>query len=126
MTAGAERNFFGQTAEIVTFLSDAGELDVSGQTSTPLKTGEGSYGKRIEFETFLESGRPPKIVAVEIGDRSEEEKAGVLAEIGTAVGIRSCISSGEFNKNMTEFGVSQLEVMGSEKADEMGPCLNVV
>ena len=39
-TFGAEATLFGQTVERVTFLSKAAELEVTGQTSTPLKKEE--------------------------------------------------------------------------------------
>ena len=42
-TVGAEKSF-GRTAERVTFLSYAEQLEGTAQTSTPLKAGDASYG----------------------------------------------------------------------------------
>ena len=72
-------------------------------------------------ETLLESGRPSKVVAFEIGDGSEEESAAMPSGSGIVSGVRSNFGTVDPEKTLTEFTMSELEAMATAKADEMGP-----
>ena len=69
-------------------------------------------------ETSLKSRQPSKIVAFENCDGSEEENVAVPAGSGTVGITRSCVASGDVDKTITEFGLSELEAMARAKADE--------
>ena len=73
----------------------------------------------------MQSRRPSKDVASEIGDRGAEKSVAVPAGSWTVRGMNSCFSSGDLDRTLAEFGLSDLEAMARAKADEMGPCLNV-
>ena len=126
--SGAKETLFGLAAENVTFLSDAAKLEVTDHTSTLLRKGEGSYGKRKSTgcKTLLKSGQPSETVAFEKCGGSEEESVAVPAGSGVVGGLRSCVGSGDVDKTLTEFGVSELEAMARAKVDEWGPSLNVL
>ena len=112
----SEETFFGLTVEKLRVVSYEAELDATTQTSDPFKKGDSSYEKRksIGDEMFLEGGRPFKIVAFEISDRSEEKIIAVPAGSGTVSGVRSLFSSGGPDRTLTEFGLSELEAMAKQ------------
>ena len=60
---------FSQTEERVTFLIDFVQLETTGQTSTPLKGGDTSPGKRQNNggEALLESGGPVRLLLSKSG-----------------------------------------------------------
>ena len=112
----------------MTFLSDSVQLETTEQTSTLLRGGDASYGKRkiMGDEFLLDSGRPSKVVAFGIvGDGIEEESAAIPNGNGSVSGVRSYFESTDPEKTPMGFGLSELEAMARAKADEIGPKLNV-
>ena len=102
----------------MTFLDSVIDLESGNRNSTPSKNVVHAGGKRkanvseAEAQCLLR----PKIVAFESGDGSDEESVALQNEIERA-------NSG---KTLTEFGLSQLDVMARAKAQELGPDSNVV
>ena len=76
-------------------------------------------------ETLLENGRPSKVVAFEIVDKSEEKSAAMPSGSGTIKGVGSYFDSIDPGKTPTEFGLFELGAMARAKAIEMGPDLNL-
>ena len=102
---------------------------VSGnRTSTSPKDVVHDSGKRKtkSSETETKCVLRPKIVAFEIGDGSDEESLGFRNEIERANPGNSCLSSDCADRTLTEFGLSELELMARAKAQEMGPESHVV
>ena len=58
----------------------------------------------------------PKIVGFEIGDWSDEGSMAFRSEIGRFDAMKSCLSSDCADRTLTEFGLSELEMMAREKA----------
>ena len=58
---------------------------------------------------------------MDIGEGNEEENIAVLAGSGT----KSIPSSEDPDKTLTEYGLTELEVMARAKATQKGHCLNV-
>ena len=126
-SANRAEQTFGQTAERVTFRSDAAQLEMTVHTSTPLKRVDASYGKwkNMGDEALLESGRPSKTVAFEIGDGSEEESTAMPRGSRSFSGLLSYFGSADPEKTLTEVGLYEREAMARAKTDGMGPDLNV-
>ena len=103
-------------------------LDGGNRTSTPSKDVIHAGGKRRveESETEAECVLRPKIVAFEIGDGSDEESMAFRSGIEKANAEKSCLSSDGADKALTEFGLSELEMMARAKAQELGPDSHVV
>ena len=81
---------FGQIVENMSFLDDEVEMQVGGETPKPVKD-EGCV--RVErnatgAEVALESMFPPKVVAFENGNGSDEKNAALLDGIGRGIGGR--------------------------------------
>ena len=121
----------GQITESVTFLDNVMNLESSNWTSTPSKDvmyvggKQKSKGSEAEGECVLR----PKIVAFEIGDESDEEVMAFRSEIGRVNVGKSCLSSDytdNTDRTLTEFGLSELEMMARAKAQELGPASHVV
>ena len=68
----------------------------------------------------------PKFVAFEIGDGSDEESMAFRSGIRKANAGNSCLSSDGADKTLTEFGLSELEMMARAKAQELGPDSHVM
>ena len=68
----------------------------------------------------------PKIVAFEIGDGSDEESMAFRNEIERVNVGKSCLSSDYTDRTLTEFGLSELEMMARAKAQDLGPDSHVV
>ena len=113
----------GQFTENVTIFGDVVDLESGNWTSTPPKNVVHGSGKRkangsqAEAECVLR----PIIVAFEIGDGSDEETVAFRSEIGRVTLGKSCLSSDCADKTLTEFGLSELEMMARTKAQELGP-----
>ena len=118
----------GQITESVTFLDNVMNLEGENRTSTPSKGVIHAGGKRRveESETEAECVLRPKIVASEIGDGSDEESMAFRNGIGKAIGGKSCLSSEGPDKTLTEFGLSEFEMMARAKAKDLGPDSHVV
>ena len=118
----------GQITESVTFLDDVVDLGSGNRTSTPSKDVVFASGKRkVErVGTEGEGVLRPKVVAFEIGDGSDEESAAFQSEIGRANAGKWCLSSDYADRTLTEFGLSELEMMARAKAQELGPDSHVV
>ena len=118
----------GQITESVTFLDDVMNLESGNWTSMPSKDVIHAGGKRRveESETEAECVLRPKIVAYEIGDGSDEESIAFGSGIGKANAGNLCLSSDGADKALTEFGLSELEMMASAKAQELWPDSHVV
>ena len=116
----------GQVTESVNFLDDVMNLESGNRTSTPSKDVIHAGGKqRIEeSETEAECVLRPKIVAFEFGDGSDEESMAFRSDIGKANAGKSCLSSDGADRTLTEFGLSEMEMMARAKAQELGrfPC----
>ena len=118
----------GQMTESVTFLDDVMNLESGNRTSTPSKDAMYASGKRksqgseAEGECVLRR----KIVAFEIGDGSDEEIMAFRGEIGRVGVGKSCLSSDYTDRTLTEFGLSDLDMMARAKAQELGPDSHVV
>ena len=118
----------GQITENVTFLADVMNLECGNWTSTPSKDVIHAGGKRRveESETEAECVLRPKIVAFEIGDGSDEESMAFRSDIEKANAGKLCLSSDGPDGTLTEFGLSELEMMARAKAQELGPDSRVV
>ena len=118
----------GQMTESVTFLDNVMNLESGNRTSTPPKDAINANGKRKSQESEAEGEYVlrPKIVAFEIGDGSDEESMAFRGEIGRVSVGKSCLSSDYTDKTLTEFGLSELEMMARAKAQELGPDSHVV
>ena len=118
----------GQCTENVTLLDDVVNLESSNRTFTPSKDAVRVSGKRkaVGSEVELGSVFHPKIVAFETGDGSDEECMGLQREIGRVNAEKSRLSSDCADKTLTEFGLSELELMARAKAQELGPDSHVV
>ena len=118
----------GQITESVTFLDDVMNLESGNWTSTPSKDVVYASGKRKSkgSEAEGECVLRPKIVAFEIGDGSDEESMAFRNEIGRVNVGKSCLSSDYTDRTLTEFGLSELEMMARAKAQELGPDSHVV
>ena len=103
-------------------------LESGIRTSTPSKDVVYAIGKRKSkgSETEGECVLRPKIVAFEIGDGSDEESMAFRKEISRVNVGKSCLSSDYTDRTLTEFGLSELEVMARAKAQELGPDSHVV
>ena len=118
----------GQITESVTFLDDVMNLESGNRTSTPSKDVVYASGKRKSegSEAGGECVLRPKIVAFEIGDGSDEESMAFRSETGRVNAGKSCLSSDYTDRTLTEFGLSELEMMARAKAQELGPDSHVV
>ena len=118
----------GHITESVTFLDHVMNLEKSNWTSTPSKVVIHAGGKRRveESETEAECVLRPKIVAFEIGDGSDEESMAFRSDIGKANAGKSCLSSDGADRMLTEFGLSELEMIARAKAQELGPDFHLV
>ena len=118
----------GQITESVTFLDDVMNLESGNRTSTPSKDAIHAGGKRKveESETEAECVLRPKIVAFEIGDGSDVESMPFGSDIRKANAGKPCLSSDGADRTMTEFGLSELEMMARAKTQELGPDSHVV
>ena len=119
--------FPGHIAESVTFLDDYVELGAGNETSIPMRSVGYVSGKRKTTGVERESGigLPLKVLAFEIGDGCDNETAALLAGIGREIGWKSCSRSDHPDKTLIELGLSELEVMATAKAGEMGLGFNV-
>ena len=117
-----------QCTENVTFSDDVVSLESGNRTSTPSKDAVRVSGKRkaVGSEVELGSMFHPKIVAFEIGDGSDEERMGLQREIGRINAGTLCLSSDCADRKLTEFGLSELEMMTRAKAQELRPDSPVV
>ena len=108
----------GQFTEHVTFLDDVMDLGSGNRISTPSKDVNCASGKRKAkgSETEAECVLRLKTVAFEIGDGSNEENMAFRSEIGEVNTGKSCVSSDCVDKTLTEFGLSELEMMARAKA----------
>ena len=104
------------------------DLESGNRTSTTSKDVAHASGKRkaTGSETAGERVLRPKLVAFEIGDGSDEENMAFRSEIGRGNAGKSCLSSNCADRTLTEFGLSELEVMARAKAQELGPDSHVV
>ena len=118
----------GQITESVTFLDGVMNLESGKRTSMPSKDVIHAGGKRRveESETEAECVLRPKIVAFEIGNGSDEESLAFRSDIGKANAGKSCLSSDGADRTLTEFGLSELEMMVRAKTQELGPDSHVV
>ena len=118
----------GQITESVTFLDDVIDVGSSNRTSTPSKDVVlASCKRKVEsVGTEGEGMLRPKVVAFEIGDGSDGESAAFQSESGRANAGKSCLSSDYADRTLTDFGLSELEMMARAKAQELGPNSNVV
>ena len=118
----------GQITESVTFLDDVMNLESGNRTSTPSKDVVYASGKRksIGSEAEGECVLRPKIVAFEIGDGNDVEIMAFRSEIGRVNVGKSCLSSDYTDRTLTEFGLSELEMMARAKAQGLGPDSHVV
>ena len=118
----------GQITENVTFLDDVINLESGNRTSRPSKDVVYASGKRKSkgSEAEGECVLRPKIVAFEIGDGSGEESMAFRSEIGRVNVGKSCLSSDYTDRTLTEFGLSELEMMARAKAQVLGPDFHVV
>ena len=57
-----------------------------------------------------------KLVAFQNGDGSDEEKMAFQSEIERVNAGKSCLSSDTAHRTLTEFGLSELEMMARAKA----------
>ena len=98
------------------------DLQSGNRTSTPSKDNVHASGKRKAkgFEAEVECVLRPKIVAFEIGDGSDEESMAYRSEIERIDAGKSCLSSDCADRTLTEFGLSELELMARVKAQELG------
>ena len=113
----------GQFMENVTFLDNAVDLEIGNWTSTPSKIVMHVSGKRKTngSEAEAEGVLRPKIVVLEIGDGSDEGSVAFRSRFGRATAGTSCLGSDCADKILTEFGLSELEMMARAKAQELGP-----
>ena len=118
----------GQIAESVTFLDDVVDGGSGNRTSTPSKdVVPASYKRKVEgVGSGGEAVLRPKVVAFEVGDGSDGESAAFQSESGRADAGKSCLSSDFVDRTLTDFGLSELEMMARAKAQELGPNSNVV
>ena len=118
----------GQFTENVTLLDNVMNLESDSRTSTPSKDVVHASGKRKAkgSEAEAECVLRPKIVASEIGDRSDEESMAFRSEIGGVNAGKSFLSSDCADRTLTEFGLSDLEKMTGAKTQELGPGSHVV
>ena len=118
----------GHLTETVTFLDNVMDLESGNRTSTPSKSVVHASGKRkakgsgTEAECVLR----PEIVAFEIGDGSDEERMAFRSDIGRVNAGKSCLSSDRADRTLTEFGLSELEIMARAKAQELEPDSHIV
>ena len=107
----------GQITDNVTFLDNVIGLESGNQTSTPSKDVHASGKRKAKgSETETECELRPAIVAFEIGDGSDEESMAFRSEIGRVNAGTSCLSSDCADRALTEFGLSELEMMARAKA----------
>ena len=117
----------GQFTENVTFLDNVMDLGSGNRASTSSKDVAYASGKRkakgskAERECVLR----PKIVAFKMTDGSDEESMAFRSEIGRVNEGKSCLSSDYADKTLTDFGISELEMMAKTKT-ELGPDSHVV
>ena len=118
----------GQITESVTFLDDVMNLESGNRTSTPSKDVVHASGKRKSkgSEAEGECVLRPKFVAFEIGDGIDEESMAFRSEIGRVIVGKSCLSSDYTDRTLTEFGLSELEMLARAKAQDLGPDSHVV
>ena len=118
----------GQFTENVTFLDNVMDLGSGNRTSTPSKdVVYASFKRKAEgVETEGECVLRPKTVAFEIGDGSDETSMAFRSEIGRVNAGKSCLSSDYADRTLTEFGLSELEMMARAKTQELGPDSHVV
>ena len=118
----------GQITESVTFLDDVVDVGSGNRTSTPSKDVVlASYRRKVEgVGTEGEVVLRPKVVAFEMGDGIDGESAAFQSESGRATAGKSCLSSDYADRTLTDFGLSELEMMARAKAQELGPNSNVV
>ena len=117
-----------QVTESVTFLDDVVNLESGIRTTTPSKDVVFASGKRKaeRVGTEGEGVLRPKVVAFEKGDGSDGESAAFQSEIGRANAATSCLSSDYADRTLTEFGLTELEMMARAKAQELGSNSHVV
>ena len=84
-------------------------------------------GKRKATRAEVESSNdlPPKVVVFETEGGIDEESAALLGGTGKDSGGKLCPSSEYLEKTLTDWGLSQLEMMARAKADEVGPGFDV-
>ena len=112
----------GQVTESVTFLDDVMNLESGNRTSTPSKDVIHAGGKQRveESETEAECVLRRKIVAFEIGVGSGEESMAFRSEIERVNVGNSCLSSDCADRTLTEFELSELEMMARQKLRSWG------
>ena len=118
----------GQFTEIVTYLDNVMDLRSGNWTSTPSKDVVYASGKRKAkgSETEGECVLRPKLVAFGIRDGGDEKSVAFWSEIGRVNAGKSCLSSDYADRILTEFGLSELEMMARAKTQELGPDSHVV
>ena len=118
----------GEFTENVGFLDNAVDLKSGNQTSTPSNNPVRVSGKRKTLGSAVKSGSVlhPQIVAFEIGYESDEECAALGSGIGRVNARKSCLSGDCPEKTLTEFGLSELEMMARKKAGKLEPGSHVV
>ena len=112
----------GQFTKNLTFLDNAVNLESSNWVSTPstdavhVSRRRKTIGSEIELGSIVHR----KSVAFEIGDGSDEESKSLRHEVGRGNAGKSCLSSGGPEKTLTEFGLSEMEMMARAKAGTLG------
>ena len=112
----------GQFTENVSFFDDATDFESGNWTSTLSKNAVRVCGKQkaIGGEVELGSVLHSKIFAFQIGDGSDEGSVVMRSENGRVNVGKSCLSSDCPEKTLTNFGLSELEVMARTRAGELG------
>ena len=118
----------GQLTENMNFLDNVMDLGSGNRTYTPSKDVVYASGKRKAkgSETEGDCVLRPKIVALKIGDGSDEESMAFGSEFGRVNAGKSCLSSDSADRTLTEFSLSELEMMTRAKDQELGPDSRVV
>ena len=103
-------------------MDNAVDLESGNRTSIPSKKAVpvSGKGKIIGSEVELGSVRLSKNVSFENGDGSDGEKMGMRSEIGRVDAGKSCLSSDFSEKTLTEFGLSELEMIARARAGIRG------
>ena len=112
----------------MTFLDNVVDSESANWTSTPSKDVVHASGKRKTkgSETEAECVLRPMIIAFEFGEGSDEEGMAFRSKIGRVNAGKSCVSSDCADRILTEFGLSELKMMASANAQELGPDSYVV
>ena len=118
----------GQLTENMTFLDNVMDLECGNRTLTPSKDVVHASAKRKakESETEAECVLRPNVAAFKTGKGSVEENMAFQSEIERVNVGKSCLSSDCADTTLTEFGLSEFEMMARAKAQELGPDSQVV